>query len=290
MTWKEYFNLSRGQSRAAFILVSATVLCWLVYFTMPLWAGLKKQAVTSDVKDKLALIQLDTAERKYANSSSEKIEPAKLTPFKFDPNTLDEAGFKKLGLRDKLISTLLNYRNKGGKFYNKESLKRIYGLHPDEFAQLEPYIDIPNESRQKYEKLERPVVHVELNSADTSLLVQLNGVGSKTAWNIAQYRERLGGFAQVNQLQEVFGISPENFARIKPNCTVNPSRIKKINLSEATYAEINAHPYLKGELAKAITDFRKAKSYQLKNLNELKEIPLITDEIFRKIAPYLTIQ
>jgi competence protein ComEA len=290
MTWKEYFNLSRGQSRAAIILVSATVLSWLIYFTMPLWAGIKKQAVTADVKAKLALIQLDSSDKGYTNSSMEKFEPAKLTPFKFDPNTLDEAGFKKLGLRDKLISTLLNYRNKGGKFYNKESLKRIYGLHPDEFAQLEPYIDIPNERRQKYEKLNKPVVHVELNSADTSLLVQLNGVGSKTAWNIVQYRERLGGFAQVNQLQEVFGISPENYERMKPYCSVNPSRIKKINLSEATYAEINAHPYLKGELAKAITDFRKAKSYQLKNLNELKEIPLITDEIFRKIAPYLTIQ
>lgn len=290
MSWKEYFNLSRGQSRAVFILVGITVLSWLVYFTMPLWAGMQKQHVSADVKAKLALLQMDSSQKGYANSTSERYEPAKLSPFAFDPNTLDEDGFKRLGLRPKLISTLLNYRNKGGKFYNKESLKRIYGLHPDEYAQLEPYINISDNGKPQFEKASKPNVHAELNSADTSVLVQLNGVGSKTAWNIVQYREKLGGFAHVNQLQEVFGISPENFARIKPNCSVNPSRIKKINLSEATYAEINAHPYLKGDIAKAITDFRKAKAYQLKNLNELKEIPLITDEIFRKIAPYLTIQ
>ena len=290
MNWKEYFHLSRGQSRAVFILTGLTMVVWLVYFTMPYWASSESATISEDVKAKLASIQFEEKEKSYGDAKSSDYKPASLTPFKFDPNTLDEEGFKRLGLRPKLISTLLNYRNKGGKFYNKESLKRIYGLHPDEYSQLEPYIDIAGSGSEKFDSKPKTSVRAELNSADTALLVQLNGIGSKTALNIVQYREKLGGFASVNQLQEVFGISPENFARIKPNCSVNPSLIKKINLSEATFAEINAHPYLKGEIAKAITDLRKAKSYQLKNLNELKENPLISDEIFRKIAPYLTIQ
>jgi DNA uptake protein ComE-like DNA-binding protein len=47
---------------------------------------------------------------------------------------------------------------------------------------------------------------------------------------------------------------------------------------------------LKGDIAKAIADFRKAKNYHIDNLQQLKEIQLINEEIFRKIAPYLSIQ
>jgi competence ComEA-like helix-hairpin-helix protein len=118
----------------------------------------------------------------------------------------------------------------------------------------------------------------------------LNGIGSKLAMNIVKYRTQLGGFVRVEQLNEVYGITPETFQKIKGNCKIDLSVVRSLNLREVTFAELNNHPYLKGELAKAIADYRKSKNYQIDNITQLKEIQFINDEIFRKIAPYLIIQ
>jgi competence ComEA-like helix-hairpin-helix protein len=116
---------------------------------------------------------------------------------------------------------------------------------------------------------------------------KLRGIGNKLSMNIVKYRIELGGFTRVEQLKEVWGISPETFELIKGNCHVNSKAIKKINLNEATLAEINVHPYLKGEIAKALVNYRKEHNYKIDNLLQIKEIELINDEIFRKIVPYL---
>ena len=63
--------------------------------------------------------------------------------------------------------------------------------------------------------------------------------------------------------------------------------VKRINLNEATFLEIHAHPYLRGELAKDIVDLRKQKNYHFENLLQLKEIELLDEKLFRKIAPYI---
>ncbi len=292
MPFKDYFIFTKGQSRALWTLVLLILLITIVYFLLPQWIKPEIKPPSDELKSLMAMIHEDSNTTKYEQGSQFKKDnsPRQLTPFNFDPNTLDEIGFKKLGLSDKLVSTILNFRNKGGHFYNKESLKRIYGLHEEEYAQLEPYISIPGNHESKFGQKPKEIIVVELNSADTAQLVKLRGIGSKLSMNIVKYRSQLGGFAQVEQLKEVFGISAETYENIKGNCKINASLIHKLKLNEATYAELNAHPYLKGDLAKAIADLRKAKNYHIENLQQLKEIQLINEKIFRKIAPYLSIQ
>jgi competence ComEA-like helix-hairpin-helix protein len=254
---------------------------------MPFVLAEKPVQPNNELRQMMAHIHF--AEQQAYHRFADKNEPPhKLTPFKFDPNTLDSAGFKKLGLGDKLIHTLLNYRNKGGRFYNQESLRRIYGLREEEYQQLEPYIAIAGANR--FQQRTAELLEIELNSADTAQLVKLRGIGSKLSMNIVQYRKQLGGFIRVEQLKEVYGISDETFAMIKPSIKINKSLVKKIRLNEATLAEINQHPYLHGEIGRAIVEFRKKNAYHLNDVAQLKEIELINEEIFRKIAPYLTIQ
>lgn len=64
------------------------------------------------------------------------------TLFPFDPNTIDSAGLRKLGLREKTTSIFLHWRAKGKKFYKKEELKKLYTLTEEEYNKLEPYITI----------------------------------------------------------------------------------------------------------------------------------------------------
>ncbi len=84
-------------------------------------------------------IQIDATQFKKENNA---ISELKLNPFTFDPNTITEAELKKMGLREHLIQTLVNYRNKGGRFTRADDLSKIYGIKPDEFALLEPWVQI----------------------------------------------------------------------------------------------------------------------------------------------------
>ena len=81
--------------------------------------------------------QYDRTKSGYNESNSVKGEL-----FYFDPNTISESGWKKLGLRDKTIQTIEKYLNKGGHFYKPEDLQKIYGLHKDEYERLGPYVKI----------------------------------------------------------------------------------------------------------------------------------------------------
>ena len=81
----------------------------------------------------------------YEKSAETFTPPVKGELFFFDPNKLDAAGWKRLGLRDKTIRTIINYTGKGGYFKQPSDLKRIYGLHNNEFERLAPFIRIEEE-------------------------------------------------------------------------------------------------------------------------------------------------
>ncbi len=282
---KEYFSFTKGQRIAILSLLSLIVVLSSLNFLMPFFIHPKAEIPADELKQLMTKIKMDSSQNN--DSFNEKYIPAKLTPFHFNPNELDSNGFIRLGLRPKLAHTILNYRNKGGHFYNRAGFKKMYGLHEEEYKQLEAYISIP--ASNQFQNKSKEVVSIELNSADTMQLNKLRGIGNKLSMNIVKYRTELGGFARVEQLKEVWGISIETYDMIKSNCYVNSKAIKKINLNEATLAEINVHPYLKGEIAKSIVNYRKEHHYKIDNLLQIKEIELINDELFRKIAPYLSL-
>lgn len=62
--------------------------------------------------------------------------------FPFDPNSIDSAGLRRLGLREKTTSIFLHWRAKGKVFYKKEELRKVYTLTEEEYLRLEPYIKI----------------------------------------------------------------------------------------------------------------------------------------------------
>ncbi len=101
----------------------------------------------------------------------------------------------------------------------------------------------------------------------------------------------LGGFHNVNQIKEVYGIRPETFDRIKKHLNCNSSDIIKININEATLNEMKKHPYLrKDDWGLKITRFRKSQDYEIKALEDLKQIEGMTDVVYNRLVPYLRLQ
>jgi DNA uptake protein ComE-like DNA-binding protein len=128
-----------------------------------------------------------------------------------------------------------------------------------------------------------------LNSADTTDLKELKGIGSGFARRIAAYREKLGGFVRKEQLKEVWGIDSALYALIAPQVTIDASQIRKININTATIDVMKKHPYLDYYLAKEIVKYRE-KYGTFATPNDLQKVALIDEGTYRRIKPYLTME
>ena len=86
----------------------------------------------------------------------------------------------------------------------------------------------------------KPGATIDLNSADTTLLKRVPGIGSSFARRIVKYRDLLGGYYVVEQLQEVYGMDRERYNAIHPYFTVGTA-VRPLTL---TIDSISYHPYL----------------------------------------------
>ena len=210
--------------------------------------------------------------------------------FVFDPNLLSEVGWKKLGLADRNIKTIMNYRNKGGKFYQPGDLKKIWGLPEGFYDYVSSYISIQqeeSEERLSNAKPEKKILRIDINIADTSALIALPGIGSKLANRIISFREKLGGFYTIEQISETYGLADSSFQKIKPLLFVNGG-VHKININSASKDDLKIHPYIKWNLANAIIEYRNQHG-NYTDLDALKNITIVDEATFRKIEPYLSL-
>ena len=227
-------------------------------------------------------------------------KPTKGELFYFDPNTLPVDGWKKLGVREKTANTIQNYISKGGRFYKPEDISKIWGLHEDEVKRLLPYVRIeekpakdynkyPDREKTKiYEKTTYTIKPCDVNYSDTAAFIALPGIGSKLAARIVAFREKLGGFYKIDQLAEIYGLPDSTFQKIKGRLFITGSNIKKLNINTATVDELKAHPYLRYNIANAIVQYR-TQHGSFSSVNDIKKIMVVTEEIYNKVAPYLTI-
>ena len=222
-------------------------------------------------------------------------EKEKVTPFPFDPNNLPAQKWKQLGLKEWQIRIIQKYESKGGKFHKKEDLKKIYGITQDQFETLEPFIVMPEEKSITgtaktitYPNARKPII-VDINSADTTTLQELRGIGPSFARRIVKYRDILGGYYKLEQLLEVYGFDQQRYDQVAAYCLLGDGPFRKLHLNTATTAELKKHPYLDYYIAKAIVDRRVAKG-NFTSVSQLKEISIISPELFEKISHYLTVE
>lgn len=133
----------------------------------------------------------------------------------------------------------------------------------------------------------KPVMMVDINTADSLTLLDVNGIGPTFAGRIVKYRNLLGGFIKKEQLAEVYGFK-DKYVEVKSQVRVSPGH-KTINLNTATFKELNKHPYVDYNLTKAIFGLKK-KLGTFKSVDDIKQIDLVTDELYNKLAPYLTVE
>jgi len=313
--WKDFFYFNKSEKRAIIILSLIIVVTQIGLWTTDYWLPLLPDNLTNTSIQEKALKKYQDSLPLQKEFTQRTGRVAKLTLF--DPNTADSARLVSLGLRPYVAKNILKYRRKGGSFRKPEDFSRIYGIDQAQFARLKPYIRIDSIKQPFREHsvalpdraanapvysnisermaITTPIspsekspgiLTLDINKVDTTVLQQLKGVGAVTAKRILQYRNTLGGFHSVSQLQEIKGLYPETLSRLQSLLKIDTTQITKINVNKASLEKLKAHPYISFYQAKVIVELRKARS-GIRKMEELAAFKEFTQQDIERLRWYL---
>ncbi|TAE00613.1 MAG: hypothetical protein EAZ97_05425 [Bacteroidetes bacterium] len=311
---RNYFGFTIIETNG--FLVLAILMLILILTPMTLKTFFKKREL-SNIQDVALLNQtvaqiesqeknndFDQKKQYFAEKTEEKTVNVEL--FAFNPNEIGEEEWEKLGIPKFLAKRIENFKSKAGKFRYKEDLQKIYDFPPETYEKLASYIELPSKSEKfdsktndqqnlasnekqksdapanKYAKKE--AVIFDLNQADTSVLKQIKGIGTVLSERIVSFREKLGGFYSLEQLNDVYGISPETVLEIKKYARLNKDAgIKKVNINSDNFK----HLYLPYNVFKTVNSYRKQHG-NFSKPEDLLKTKVVDEKILEKISPYLS--
>ncbi|HEX6914419.1 MAG TPA: helix-hairpin-helix domain-containing protein [Chitinophagaceae bacterium] len=296
--WKDYLSFSRRE-RTAFIvfLVIVTGFIFLPDLIAPRNSatGIPEEvAVIMQEKRPGASSQQD-GDGFARTTDIEKDAPVEM--FTFDPNTLDSAGFVRLGLKPRTARTIINYRNKGGRFRSPSDLRKIYSLAEKDADRIIPYARVqPVRQPGQYNDYKPGTYHnryqvpvIDINNASAEEWKALPGIGNVLSARIVRFRESLGGFSSLSQVAKTYGLPDSTFRKILPYLKITAPATNHIDINTAGETELMECPGMTTELAKAIIIRRKQKGNYRKT-EDILEIVFVTEEMFRLVAPCLVVR
>ena len=257
-------------------------------------------AKMAEIKSKYSVLpESGTIKKRAANQLD--------TIFHFDPNTVTFDELVLLGLPEKTATAIVNYRKAGGKFRKPDDFARIRDIDDSVYNRLSPYINIvraeqPNKTYSKDTKTtkkaktsnpgwqdRKEAAIVELNTADSTQLVAMYGIGPTTARRIISYRRLLGGFYSVEQLREVQNFNEETYIKLYPQFAVDTSKIKRINLNDFKYNDLKRHPYVTTAQLNSIMNYKKLMG-RFNAVGDLLKYHLLDTLTYERVQPYLEVR
>ena len=231
----------------------------------------------------------------------------------FDPNKFSYEQLREAGLPKEVAVGVVRWRSYGKVYRVKEDLALVSGMTDSLYMLIKPYIVIdpsvaakPKDYRQQETeqepspqltqqnstslKNESVPVHskplVELNGADTTALISVNGIGSKSATEIVKYRELLGGYHSVEQISELKCVTEQNYEKILQQIYCDSCEIRKIDINFAAPKVIARHPYVSATALRKIIKQRQLKG-GWSRIEEMVEDNILSEDEAKRLAPYL---
>jgi competence protein ComEA len=276
--FKKWFGFNRRERRSSSILFLIVVIIFVSRYLIPAKPA-EIRNLTSDILGfKPGLHSIDSLQ-----SDSVKLFP-------FDPNKATSIELIKLGLSAKQAGTIMNYRKAGGKFYYPSDFEKIYGIDKKKIAELLPYVFIGDTNKPVRPNVQKKQgTKINLNTCDSVMLDLLPGIGPVLSARIIKYRNLLGGYSDINQLNEVYGLNAETFALISGKVNADSLAINRIKINQAEYKELIRHPYFEPIEVTSIIKFKELKG-RIESIDELTVNKIISPEKAKKISPYLSFE
>ncbi len=290
---RDFFYLQKSDRKVILTLLGVIVVAMGIIF---LTGGEQKSEAATG--DSLTQKSADKGKSYYY------VAPKHVERFAFDPNTADSTQLLRLGLQPWQVRNIYKYRAAGGIYRKPEDFAKLYGLTVKQYRELEPYIrisddylpasmlvkDAPRRVAEKaadslgyaIHKKISPTEHIVLNTADTTQLMTIPGIGPYFARKIVQYGQRLGGYVSVSQLDEIEDFPQE----AKRYLVIEAPRPQRLLINRLSLNELKRHPYINFFQAKAITDYRRLHG-PIKSLQDLRLSKDFPPEAIERLLPYV---
>ena len=302
--WRDWFTFTKQDRRAIIMLAVAIIVVWgLLYFRSTQTGGTPLSEATDSIAASL-------------NASPKSELPiVRIDRYNFNPNEADSLELLSLGLSPRVTSNILRYRRAGGQFRRAEDLSRIYGMHDTVFTQIKPFITIPQQqekktftasakspkrdttyTRPKVQHKEHPYAAymsaklkpgetVDINSADTTELMRIPGIGPVYAKMIVDYRRQLGGFYDLTQLSDLETLPHQLDEWVR----IDNAPTEKLCINKLSVTQLRSHPYLNFYQAKAIVELRRREG-NIKSTRQLLFLDEFTEADIKRLMPYLSFE
>ena len=197
-----------------------------------------------------------------ARAMYEKAPQRLVESFRFNPNTVTLEELCRLGFTEKQAQSIINYREKGGRFRRKADFAKSYVVADSVFKRLEPFIDIPK---------------IDINKADSAAFDALPGIGGWFAHRMVEYREQLRGYSCPEQLMEIWHFDQEKFDGLKDLITCSPS--EPYPFWTGSVEDIRNHPHIRNwQTARDIVFYRDHNPPENHTIDGLLKAGIITEE------------
>lgn len=298
---------------AVIVLLLIIIACFVLFPYVNNWIGWKK-APTSEKTENTSAAEKQKNDGEGYYHVEEKVPEL----FYFDPNTADSTQLLRLGLRPWQVRNIYKYRAAGGRYRKATDFARLYGLTLKQYKRLEPYIRIVPEvmaadvygkdttsvkaaakataattatdgsavkSQQvsAYPKKITAGEKIDINTADTSMLRSIPGIGPYFARQIVYTRQKLGGYASVSQLRDIEGFPEQSIAYTYVG---TPLKVTKLNINQLDAWKLSRHPYILYVQAKEIVAYRNEHG-KITSAEELAQLKTFSPSAVKKILPYI---
>lgn len=300
--WKDFFYYTRSERRAILCLLGLLLL-FLTVCLLLRWQD--RTAMPVEAEQEAAVDSFVTEVRRQETGRSRwtadyrrpEKERVAIVLQPFDPNVADSVLLRRVGFPAFMARNVIRYRSRGGVFRTPESLKRIYGMTDSLYQKLQPYITIGSAFQQRdtfswktipVDSLEMKYAEgtvIELNRADTAQLKRIPGIGRGLARMIVAYRQRLGGFVSVAQLQEI----PHVDSSVNRWFRLDTTGVRRLQVNRYGLDRLRSHPYMDFYKAKAILEYRRRYG-KIKGLSQLSLWKEFSEKDLKRLSPYLSFE
>jgi len=275
---KSFFNLTKKERKASVYFI----MLMLVLLMVKYWASSDKNTVVSEVfveqvADEVVLKEISQTRNKKAsperfveNKKKIKIDSrarVNVTSF-FDPNRMAQSDWVSFGLSEKQAVTMMRFIDSRGGVVEAEELLDVYVLSKEDKEVLVSWCRIDKESVNEWEQAD---------------FKRIKGVGEVLTLRIMKYRDKLGGFYSLNQLNEVYGLDSSVVNKIKERTKITV--VNSIAINSWSYRELMNHPYIAKSEAKLIIKQRTIAPF--KEESQLFEV-FSDEKKIERLKPYIS--
>lgn len=217
--------------------------------------------------------------------------------YPYNPNFITDYKGYKLGMTTQELDRLFAFRKQNKYVNSAKEFQEVTGVSDSLLKVMSVNFKFPDWVNNKKEyssnsfsfpKKEKEVIVVkDINHATAEDLIKIRGIGEAISQRILNEREKYGGFATMDQMQFIWGLSPEVINYLNQYFKVGDvSQIKKININTASLKELSAYPFFNYSLAREILIFRSMNT-RIKGVEDLTKIKGFPVEKVNIIALYL---